>query len=151
MTNVPRFDAHDPESQAAWRQWVTDSIVWIQEQVQHLHDCIERRTAETKDLVSQKAQAQEELAESRHQQNLETLQRQTETLNLLTSFRENATQKEIEEQAVMAERKRVANAKAKRREELKGNVWKVAEYVGAGGVVTLAFAGLVAIARLFGL
>jgi hypothetical protein len=151
MTNVPHFDAHDPEQQAAWRQWVTDSIVWIQEQVKHLHDCIERRTSETKDLVAQKAASAEELAESRHQQNIETLQRIDQTVQMLTSFRENATQKEIEEQAVAAERRRLAEEKARRRSEFKSTAWKAAEYAGAGTIVTLAFAGIVAIARTLGL
>lgn len=151
MTNVPHFDAHDPESQAAWRQWVTDSIVWIQDQVRHLHECIERRTGETKELVAQKAASAEELAESRHQQNIQTLQRVEATVQLLTSFRENATQKEIEEQAVAAERRRQADDRARRRSELKSSAWKAVEYAGAGTIVTLAFAGLVFIARLLGL
>lgn len=151
MTNAPHFDAHNPESQAAWRQWVTDSIVWIQDQVRHLHDCIERRTGETKDLVAQKAASAEELAESRHQQNIETLQRVEATVQLLTSFRENATQKEIEGQAITAERRRLADERARRRSELRSTAWKVIEYAGAGGLVTLALAGIVSIARALGL
>lgn len=151
MTTAPRFDAHDPESQAVWAQWVTGEIVHLREEVKHLHDCIERGDRETKDLVNQKASAAEELAESRHQQNLETLQRQTATLSLLTSFRENATQKEIEEQAVAAERHRVATERAKRREALRGSAWKATEYAGGATVVGLALTGLYAIASLLGL
>lgn len=151
MTNAPRFDTRDPEAQAAWAQWVTDSIVWLQRQVQHLHDCIETRTKETKDLIATSNAAAEELAESRHGQNLDTLERIGQTLQLLTTFRENATQKEIEQQAVSALLRQQAEARAKKREQIKGTAWKAAEYAVGAGVLTLSLAGILSIARMFGL
>lgn len=151
MTTAPRFDPHNAESQAVWAQWVTSEIIHLRDEVKHLHECIERGDRETKELVSQKASAAEELAESRHGQNLETLKRIGDTVQLLTTFRENATQKEIEDQAVQNLLRQQAAMKAKKQQELKSNLWKAVEYAGGAGIVTLCLAGIVSIARILGL
>lgn len=150
MSQAPAFDSQDPESQAAWRQWVTDSIVWQTQQMTHLHECIETRIKETKDLMAAQSAASEELSESRHQQNLQTLERIGAAIQLLTAFRENATQKQIEEQAVASERLRVAQERERRRTEIKASAWKVIEYGAGAGMLTLALAGLYSIARALG-
>lgn len=147
----PGINDESPTQVAAWRQWVTDSIVWMQRELAHLHDCIETRIGEAKTLIHESGTQQMELAESRYQQNIKTLNHIDTTTQLLQSFRENATQKEIEEAATNAERRRVADAKAKQREQVKGLLWKGIEYAGAATVLGLAITGVYAIASLFGL
>lgn len=103
-TRPPPVDPRDPVSLAGWATWMSDRFVWIVDQLEHLHACVERKADEAA-----------ELSESRHQQNINALGEVRDAVRPLTMFMENATKDELVKGAVAGERARVRTKAQKRR------------------------------------
>lgn len=133
----PEFDPNDPVKMTRWatwiETWVSDRFVWISNQLEHLHACIENKAVEA-----------EELSESRHQQNIASMKVITGDLKDVLKFVANATNAELIQGAIVGERERV---RTKRQELIARGV----HYAFEVGKVLLAAGALTALSRLVGL
>src|SRR5581483_5081950 len=134
----PAVDPRDPVSDAIWRQWVTDSIAWMKEQVGHVHECIEKRISETKQILVEGQVQAEEAMESRHQQELAVLERVDASVQVFTAFMENAKAGDIAKQAVQVERQRVKTEAQRRRERIIHGALDLAKLAVGAGILTAA-------------
>lgn len=98
----PPADPANPVEMARWMQRVEDRL-------DHLHECVERKAED----AAKTAALTEEVSESRHQQNTAALQQMQSSLLVATAFIENANKSDVAKQAVMGERQRVREARAK--------------------------------------
>lgn len=129
-------DPNNPIQVAQWMQHMQDDL-------RHVHECIERRDAEAR----ARDQELDELSESRHQQNINALKEIGDKMQLFSVFVENAGKEELSQAAVAVYRAKVKTKAQERRAAVRHVLAELSKYASPAVVVAVG----AAVARHFGL